>query len=127
MMNTLRDFNNPFYCRRQFRGRNIGSPGRGRLGGFWRRGWVEDPTGRGGSFGPWRGGWFTNWFTGQQEKDVSNQENPTTSSPSENVEASKTETPSEWRYIGPCACGRGPHAFYQNSKGEIVHASKLNR
>lgn len=30
--------------------------------------------------------------------------------------------PAGYRYIGPCRCGRGPHAFYQEPGGRIVHA-----
>jgi len=31
----------------------------------------------------------------------------------------------ELKYIGPCRCGRGPHAFYRNAKGEWVHTSEI--
>lgn len=30
-----------------------------------------------------------------------------------------------YRYIGPCRCGWGPHAFYQDASGRIVHARDL--
>ena len=33
--------------------------------------------------------------------------------------------PSGYTYIGPCRCGTGPHAFYHDKSGRIVHASQL--
>ncbi|MEG8946964.1 DUF5320 domain-containing protein [Rosettibacter firmus] len=36
-------------------------------------------------------------------------------------------TPQGYSYIGPCRCGKGPHAFYQDSSGRIVHAKELYR
>ncbi len=33
--------------------------------------------------------------------------------------------PGEYRYLGPCRCGFGPHAFYRDPSGRIVHASQL--
>jgi len=35
--------------------------------------------------------------------------------------------PAGYRYIGPCRCGGGPHAFYVDPAGRIVHASALWR
>ncbi len=35
--------------------------------------------------------------------------------------------PAGYRYIGPCRCGRGPHALYQDTGGRVVHASELYR
>lgn len=35
--------------------------------------------------------------------------------------------PAGYRYIGPCRCGWGPNAFYQDASGRIVHASELYR
>lgn len=32
---------------------------------------------------------------------------------------------SGYRYIGPCRCGAGPHAFYQDPSGRIIHAREL--
>lgn len=29
------------------------------------------------------------------------------------------------RYLGPCCCGWGPHAFYQDASGRIIHAWDL--
>ncbi|ADP76822.1 conserved hypothetical protein [Methanothermus fervidus DSM 2088] len=29
------------------------------------------------------------------------------------------------RYIGPCRCGFGPHAFYEDVRGRIYHVSEL--
>ena len=29
--------------------------------------------------------------------------------------------PSGYTYIGPCRCGIGPHAYYRDSSGRIVH------
>jgi hypothetical protein len=30
-----------------------------------------------------------------------------------------------YAYIGPCRCGRGPHAWYRDEKGNIIHAWDL--
>lgn len=30
--------------------------------------------------------------------------------------------PSGYTYIGPCRCGTGPHAFYQDRSGRIIPA-----
>lgn len=30
--------------------------------------------------------------------------------------------PSGYTYIGPCRCGMGPHAYYKDPSGRIVHA-----
>lgn len=35
--------------------------------------------------------------------------------------------PEGYTYIGPCRCGAGPHAFYQDESGRIVHARHLYR
>jgi hypothetical protein len=32
-----------------------------------------------------------------------------------------------YRYIGPCRCGTGPHAYYEDESGRIVHAWDLYR
>jgi hypothetical protein len=32
-----------------------------------------------------------------------------------------------YRYIGPCRCGWGPNAFYQDASGRIVHARDVYR
>ena len=32
-----------------------------------------------------------------------------------------------YAYVGPCRCGLGPHAFYQDKSGRIVHASQAHR
>jgi len=37
----------------------------------------------------------------------------------------ETVTPSGYTYIGPCRCGTGPHAFYQDRSGRVVHARTL--
>ncbi|WP_457611941.1 hypothetical protein [Methanocaldococcus sp.] len=29
------------------------------------------------------------------------------------------------KYIGPCRCGRGPHAYYVDDRGRLVHAWEL--
>ena len=34
-------------------------------------------------------------------------------------------TVSGFRYVGPCRCGGGPHAFYQDAAGRIAHASEV--
>ncbi len=30
-------------------------------------------------------------------------------------------------YIGPCRCGWGPHAYYRDQEGRIIHASRVGR
>jgi len=30
--------------------------------------------------------------------------------------------PQEYDYMGPCRCGRGPHAYYRDWRGRSVHA-----
>ncbi|WP_456418853.1 hypothetical protein [Methanocaldococcus infernus] len=30
-----------------------------------------------------------------------------------------------FRYIGPCRCGFGPHAYYVDDRGRIIHAWDL--
>ena len=35
--------------------------------------------------------------------------------------------PSGYTYIGPCRCGTGPHAFYQDPSGKIVHTWDVYR
>ncbi|HIP34525.1 MAG TPA: hypothetical protein EYG87_00565 [Methanothermococcus okinawensis] len=30
-----------------------------------------------------------------------------------------------FRYVGPCRCGFGPHAFYVDDRGRLVHAWDL--
>jgi hypothetical protein len=35
--------------------------------------------------------------------------------------------PEGYIYIGPCRCGFGPDAFYQDRSGRIVHASQVYR
>uniref|UniRef100_A0A7C6A9B0 DUF5320 domain-containing protein n=1 Tax=candidate division WOR-3 bacterium TaxID=2052148 RepID=A0A7C6A9B0_UNCW3 len=35
--------------------------------------------------------------------------------------------PSGYTYIGPCRCGTGPHAFYQDPSGRIVPAWQVYR
>jgi len=41
--------------------------------------------------------------------------------------APSVSAPAGYRYIGPCRCGWGPNAFYQDASGRIVHASELYR
>jgi len=36
-------------------------------------------------------------------------------------------SPSGYTYVGPCRCGFGPHAYYLDSSGRIVHAWQLYR
>lgn len=31
-------------------------------------------------------------------------------------------TASGYTYVGPCRCGFGPHAFYRDSSGKLVHS-----
>jgi len=30
-----------------------------------------------------------------------------------------------FRYVGPCRCGFGPHAYYEDVKGRIYHVSEI--
>ena len=32
---------------------------------------------------------------------------------------------SRFRYVGPCRCGSGPHAFYIDEMGRLIHAWDL--
>lgn len=34
-------------------------------------------------------------------------------------------TPSGYTYVGPCRCGFGPHAFFQDTSGRIVPAAAV--
>ena len=34
-------------------------------------------------------------------------------------------TPSGYRYVGPCRCGNGPHAFYETPEGRVVPAYEV--
>jgi len=38
---------------------------------------------------------------------------------------SYTGAPSGFHYAGPCRCGGGPHAYYQDASGRIAHASEV--
>lgn len=33
--------------------------------------------------------------------------------------------PQGYTYIGPCRCGAGPDAYYQDASGRILHASQV--
>lgn len=35
--------------------------------------------------------------------------------------------PRGYTYVGPCRCGTGPHAFYQDAQGRIIPAHHLYR
>ena len=35
--------------------------------------------------------------------------------------------PEGYTYVGPCRCGFGPDAFYQDKSGRVVHASQIHR
>ncbi|MGQ9800741.1 MAG: hypothetical protein ACUVRL_03640 [Candidatus Saccharicenans sp.] len=37
------------------------------------------------------------------------------------------QVPEGYKYIGPCRCGWGPHAFYQDASGRIVQARDVYR
>ncbi|BAT72101.1 conserved hypothetical protein [Thermosulfidibacter takaii ABI70S6] len=30
-----------------------------------------------------------------------------------------------YTYVGPCRCGFGPHAYYMDTEGKLVHASQI--
>jgi len=34
-------------------------------------------------------------------------------------------TPHGFTYVGPCRCGFGPHAFYVDDRGRLLHASQV--
>ena len=40
---------------------------------------------------------------------------------------SRVNTPAGYTYVGPCRCGTGPHAFYQDPNGRVVHVQQLCR
>ncbi|MGC8738895.1 MAG: hypothetical protein ACP5UA_09650 [Candidatus Hydrogenedens sp.] len=103
-MRTQRNFANSFNNRGQFR-----------FGGGQGRRWMStnSPTPGLSSPGYYRQGW--RWMSPN---------NPADNPPESNLSNETTES-SEWTYIGPCRCGRGPHAFYRSSRGNILHASKV--
>ncbi len=35
--------------------------------------------------------------------------------------------PRGYNYVGPCRCGTGPHAFYEDAQGRVVTARQLFR
>jgi len=37
------------------------------------------------------------------------------------------QVPEGYRYVGPCRCGWGPNAFYQDASGRMVHAWDVYR
>jgi len=37
------------------------------------------------------------------------------------------QVPEGYSYVGPCRCGWGPNAFYQDAAGRIVHARHVYR
>jgi hypothetical protein len=39
----------------------------------------------------------------------------------------QVSTPAGYSYIGPCRCGFGPDAFYQDKRGTVVHGSEIYR
>jgi hypothetical protein len=36
-----------------------------------------------------------------------------------------TASVKSYTYVGPCRCGFGPHAYYMDSEGRLVHASQI--
>jgi hypothetical protein len=38
---------------------------------------------------------------------------------------SSVNTPAGYTYVGPCRCGTGPHAFYQDPNGRVVPVRQL--
>jgi len=38
----------------------------------------------------------------------------------------ETIIPSGYTYVGPCRCSTGPHAFYQDRNGRLVHGRSLH-
>lgn len=43
----------------------------------------------------------------------------------ETAVVSPVRAPKGYTYIGPCRCGTGPNAFYQDETGRIVHAWQM--
>jgi hypothetical protein len=39
--------------------------------------------------------------------------------------ARRPVNPRGYTYVGPCRCGPGPHAFYQDTQGSIIQAHHL--
>lgn len=37
------------------------------------------------------------------------------------------DLPGGYTYIGPCRCGYGPHAYYKDRDGRVLHVSELYR
>jgi len=82
-----------------------------------------NPFNNRGQFRPGRGfqGWAGRGFQGWGWKETV----PDTTL--ENTPANEATEPSVMRYVGPCRCGRGPHAFYRNAKGNLVHVSEIRK
>ena len=56
----------------------------------------------GGGFGGWYRGWHRGgWSYGVQNEVMG------------------------YTYVGPCRCGWGPHAYYRDEEGNIVHAWEI--
>ncbi len=66
---------------------------------MWGYGWGY---GRGFGRGWWGRGWGRGWWG-----------------------AYGYRTPQGYTYVGPCRCGFGPHAFYVDSSGRLLHASQV--
>nr|MDO8062149.1 hypothetical protein [Candidatus Freyrarchaeum guaymaensis] len=75
----------------------------------WFRGWGR---GRG------RRWWWWSWWAASQSSTTSQ-------SPTQAPTQPSPPAPRGYRYIGPCRCGFGPNAFYQDPQGRIVHASQI--
>jgi hypothetical protein len=37
------------------------------------------------------------------------------------------DAPTGHRYVGPCRCGFGPNAYYQDERGRLYHARHFHR
>jgi hypothetical protein len=37
------------------------------------------------------------------------------------------DAPTGYRYVGPCRCGLGPNAYYQDERGRLYRARHLHR
>lgn len=44
-----------------------------------------------------------------------------------NQPSSQPEVKSSLTYIGPCRCGWGPHAYYRDQEGRIIHACQVGK
>lgn len=75
--------------------------------------YFGNPFNNRGQFWPGRGRGFQGW------------RGPIHASSTENTQTNETTESFGMKYVGPCRCGRGPHAFYRSTKGDLVHVSEI--